>query len=389
MNFVDIIIVFLLISSLVRGLEVGSIRQILSTIGFFTGLFAGAWLEPKLVRLAHTPLSRSLLAIGITLGSALLVMSIAEYIGIKLKYKLAKGRLDRVDGVFGSVVGAVTLILTVWLAGAVLLKLPFPALQEDIRGSAIISTLERKLPGAPPLIDDLGHLINPNGFPQVFTGNEPTPAPVKLPDLSNLQPAIAKDAASVVKIEGRGCGGIIEGSGFVAAQGLVATNAHVVAGVEQPFVIDRIGRHPVEAIWFDPDLDFAVLKVDGIQDAPLALGINNAKRGTAGAALGYPGGGDFVAQPAVVLDSFIAEGRNIYNQGTTDRNVYEVQTHVVPGNSGGPLVASDGTVIGVIFAQSTTYDNVGYALTMSAVKNELKRAQVQMQPVSTGSCAQE
>jgi S1-C subfamily serine protease len=104
--------------------------------------------------------------------------------------------------------------------------------------------------------------------------------------------------------------------------------------------------------------------------------------------MGYPGGGPFDAGPAAVMDEFVATGRNIYGSGNTDRNVYELQANVIPGNSGGPLVNVSGTVIGIVFAESTTYNHVGYALTTPQVQTEVTHAENRNTTVSTGSCAE-
>jgi S1-C subfamily serine protease len=114
----------------------------------------------------------------------------------------------------------------------------------------------------------------------------------------------------------------------------------------------------------------------------------NESSGTPAAVLGYPGGGPFNAGPAAVLDEFEASGHNIYDSGVTLRSVYEIQATVIPGNSGGPLVGVNGEVIGVVFAESTTYNHVGYALTMSKVISEIKQASNNQQTVSTGACAE-
>jgi S1-C subfamily serine protease len=90
----------------------------------------------------------------------------------------------------------------------------------------------------------------------------------------------------------------------------------------------------------------------------------------------------------VILESFTATGRDIYNQGNTKRSVYSLKADVRQGNSGGPLITTDGTVAGVIFAESTTYEDVGYALTMEQVLTALNQAKDRTQSVATGSCAQ-
>jgi S1-C subfamily serine protease len=386
---VDIIITILFLSALVRGRELGLVRQLFSTLGFFGGLFLGAAVEPHLVRFAGSAVSRAVLALVVTLGFAMLLLSIGEYVGVVLKSKLLRLKLNRADVALGAVAGGLTMLLTVWLVAPVLVTLPFPGLQQAVRGSWIVSRINRTFPSAPNVFADLGHIIYPNGFPQVFTGLEPSlPLNTPLPNLGSLNFAVQKDETSVVKIEGRGCGGIVEGSGFVADNNFVVTNAHVIAGVSAPVVLDKNGEHATKIVWFDPNLDMAVLRVHGLAGAPLSINTNRKSNGTPGAVLGYPGGGPFTADPASILSEFTAIGRNIYGQGATSRDVYGVKANIIPGNSGGPLVAQDGSVMGVVFAESTTYNQVGYALTTPQVATELHQAVTQNRIVSTGQCAE-
>jgi S1-C subfamily serine protease len=389
---VDIIIILLLIISLARGREVGFVRQACSTIGFLGGLFLGAWVvEPHLIGLAHTTLSRSLLTLLIMLGCAVILLGIGEYVGayLKIKFQTHLHKVDKVDIFTGAIAAGLTLLVFVWLIAPVLSGLPVKGLKRSIDSSHIVALLDKSLPPAPNVIADLGHIINPNGFPQVFNGLEPTPpSDVKTPPLGQLKPAVNADRASVVKVEGRGCGGIVEGSGWVAGKGLIATNAHVVAGVKHPTVVDANGRHDVKVVLFDPDLDFAVLRVNNLAGKILPINQDIVQQGTPGAVLGYPGGGNFEAQPAAIMDEFTAEGRNIYGQGDTTRDVYEVRAKIIPGNSGGPLINKKAQVIGVVFAESTSYHHVGYALTMSQVAQEINQAENRHSAVSTGGCAE-
>lgn len=386
---VDLIIILLFMSALARGRELGLLRQVLSTVGFFGGLFLGAAVEPHIIGYASSAVSRAVLALGVTLGCAILLLTIGEYVGVILKSKLIRLKFNAVDVALGAVGGGVTMLLTVWLIAPVLITLPFAGLQQAVRGSWVVSHIERTFPSAPNVFADLGHIIYPNGFPQVFTGLEPSlPTDTPLPDLGSLQAAVVKDRDSVVKIEGRGCGGIVEGSGFVAGTNFVVTNAHVVAGVSNPVVLDKNGEHNTTVVWFDPNLDLAVLRVTGLTGQPLAISTAHVSSGTASAVLGYPGGGGFTADPATILSEFTAIGRNIYGQGKTSRDVYGVKANIIPGNSGGPLVTRDGSVIGVVFAQSTTYNQVGYALATPKVVQELHQAESQNYAVSTGQCAE-
>jgi S1-C subfamily serine protease len=389
MDVIDIIIILFAIAAVVRGRELGSIRQICSTIGFFGGLLLGAWIGPKLIHFGHTELTRSLITLLITLGLAMIGLSLAEYVGELLKSKVQVHKIDILDRILGSLVGLVTLLVTVWLGAAILIKLPNPGLQDGIRGSAIISSLNESLPQAPNVIADLGRVINPNGFPEVFNGNEPNPGSASVPSLGQLSSAVSSDQSSVVKIEGKGCGGVVEGSGFVVSPNTILTNAHVIAGITNPYVISLSGtRYATTIIWFNPNLDIAILKVANFSAKALPINSALATDGTAAAVLGYPGGGSFTADPASLLQEFTADGRNIYNQGDTERDVYEIKANVIPGNSGGPLINVSGDVIGIVFAQSSVYNQVGYALTTSMPLHEIQQAESQNQPVSSGQCAE-
>jgi S1-C subfamily serine protease len=189
-----------------------------------------------------------------------------------------------------------------------------------------------------------------------------------------------------VKIEGAACGLTQEGSGFFVAPGLVVTNAHVVAGVAQPFVIDSTGQHEATAVLYDPVLDIAVLRVQGPTERALHLDPNMVDRGATGAVLGFPGGGPFTSGPAGVMAAFQATGWDIYGNVEATRSVYEIDAVVRPGNSGGPLVERDGLVVGVVFARSTANNSVGYALASPAVLQRVRTAESSSGSVSTEGC---
>ncbi len=390
MNLIDVLIILLVIGALFRGEKLGFVRQLFSTIGFFSGLLMGALLEPHIIGLVHTSLSRSILTLGVTLGLALVMLSVGEYIGVVMKQKIQfRHELNHVDNSFGAGISGVSVLVLVWLSAAILVTLPYQNVQSSIRGSKIISLLDQDLPPAPNIIADIGHLIAPNGFPKVFIGTEPAPTTATPPTPAALAAAVNLDRPSVVKLEGQGCGGIVEGSGFVVGSNLVVTDAHVIAGIYQPYVIDSNGTHTATPIWFDPNLDLAVLRVANLAGSPLTFDPDTVGHGTQGGVLGYPGGGTFTADTAAVLDEFTAVGRNIYDQGSTQRDVYSVAADVIPGNSGGPLVNLNGEVIGVVFAASTEYNNVGYALSVPQVIHEVNEARASNHTVSTGGCAQE
>lgn len=389
MNILDIIILTLAVAAFFRGLEIGFIRQFFSTTGFIGGLWLGSMLQPHFIHLAHSDVSKSAITIALTLGMAFILLGVGEYLGIFIKRKILHNFINPADYAAGGLLALVTLIISVWLSASIFSSMPVPTLQRAISESRIVRLLNQRLPSAPNIIADIGHIIDPNGFPDVFAGIEPAPSKsLPQPGLEGFQTAIAAARPSVVRIVGQGCGGIVEGSGFVIDTNLVATNAHVVAGISHIIVQDKNGNHTAVPIWFNPNLDFAVLRVPGLAGAALKFDNNQQQRGTPAAVLGYPGGGSFSAKSAAILNTFIATGHDIYGQGRTKRDIYELQTNVIPGNSGGPLISEKGKVIGVIFAESTSYKSVGYALTVDKVQQEIQTAKAQNHARDTASCAE-
>lgn len=384
---IDLVIIAVLISAVFRGHEIGFVQQFCSTAGFFGGLLLGALLQPYTIQLVQGETARTFMTLTTTLGLAFVFLAAGELAGALLKRRLRLGKINRIDNGLGAVLSVVTVLIAVWLSASIIKSLPFYQWHENMRESKIISALDDHLPYAPNVIAGIGHLIDPNGFPQVFIGGEPTPPErINLPSSSELRDAVAKTRESVVKVVGQGCGGAVNGSGFVVGDDMVVTNAHVVAGIKRPFVQDIDGTHSAQVIWFDPELDLAILSTDNLAGDSLLMQEDEVGRGTAAAVLGYPGGGGFTANPASVLNQFTAVGRDIYGRGVSERDVYEVAADVEEGNSGGPLINAKGEVIGVIFAKSTSHDDIGYALTMDEVISAVNQAGAQRSTVGTGSC---
>jgi S1-C subfamily serine protease len=388
-NFLDLIIIIIVLAATVRGVAAGFFRQVGSLGGFLVGLILGAFVAPGIASYLPLSASRSLVVVVIFFTVALTLSGIGETLGAYLVTVIERARLGALDGALGAVFGFVASLLAAWLLAATFGGSAGPVLAADIQTSTVLRSLDRALPPAPVVMSQLERVIGASKFPRVFVGLEPTPAPpVTGPNAAAVNAAAAIAHSATVKIEGSGCGGIQEGSGFVVGPGLVATNAHVVAGIDSPVIYDTAGRHRADVVLFDPDLDLAVLRTTGLAASPLPVDPNVVPRGTVAAALGYPGDGGFTAGAAAVLERQTAVGRNIYDAGLVRRDIYVLQAVVRPGNSGGPLVATDGTVIGVIFATSTTNPNVGYALTSAEILPDIAYARTAA-PTTTGACIAE
>lgn len=386
MNLVDIAIVILVVLAAAHGVTQGAAVQVLSFGGFWGGLVIGAVLGPAFAVAFGSPFGKVFGSLLILFGLAVLGGTIGRILGGHAWAGLRRLKLGPVDAVLGSVVAIVATLIAVWLF-AILLSGTTQQISAAIHQSAIVRALEERLPPAPSVFTRIQTLIDTSGFPRVFSGLEPTPAePVGIPGDPVVRAAVQNAGTSTVRIVGLGCGGVQTGSGWVAGDGLVVTNAHVVAGISRPSVEDGNGRHPATPVLFDPDLDVAVLRTDGLAGAPLPFLRDAVERGTGGAILGFPGGGEFRSGPAAVLRRFQAVGRDIYGRSLTRRDVYQLQADVQQGNSGGPFTRDSGEVLGVIFAASSTEGEVGYALTSTQVAPSIDEASGRRGAVDTGAC---
>ena len=207
----------------------------------------------------------------------------------------------------------------------------------------------------------------------ITTCDHHLPSALQVP--ANVDTAGVRSAEAVtVRVTGRGCGGLVTGSGFPVAAEYVITNAHVVSGTSNTSiqVPGRGGRSLAAAVTlFDPDTDVAILHVPGLALPQLPQG--DAQRGTKGAVIGYPGGGPETVSPAVVDGGLVARGRDIFDQNLVDRQIWVIESSVHPGNSGGPLVDLNGRAIGVVFAASASQPTQAYALTNAEVQDDVRR----------------
>jgi S1-C subfamily serine protease len=278
-------------------------------------------------------------------------------------------------------------VLIIWLAGGLLAAGPFETLGRTAASSTSVRLTDRFLPPPTQVVGEIAGVLDASGLPDVFVGLEPVPlAPVDTPTDPQAA-AIAQAAiASTARISARACDSQATGTAFVVAPGYLVTNAHVVAGASTIRV--GLGGDVVDAtaVLFDPELDVAVLHAPGVEAPALRFAAADPRRGTVGAVLGYEGGGPLVIMPAAVTGGYAATGRDIYDEGIVTRDVLELRAGVDPGDSGGPLVLRDGTIGGLVFAESRTDESVGYALAPTEVAVRVAPAIGRTTPVDVGPC---
>ena len=386
-NALDLVLLALLALAGISGFRRGFTLQAFGFGGLLIGLFIGALIAPTVARLVGGPQAQAALAALVLFVVAGIGNAIGWLLGVRVRDRAA-ARFGRTDAVAGSATAVVASLLAIWFVALNLVNGPFPTVAAQIRGSAIVRTLDAALPEPPSLLAQVRQLFNRFGFPDVFSGIPPLPAePVDPPTQAQALAAVDAAATSTVRVVGQACDQILEGSGFVADPRYVVTAAHVIAGVRDPRIQSATaGTVDARTVLFDPGLDLAVLRVEEAPGPSLPLAAGPLERGAVGAVLGYPENGPLDAGRAAVRRTIDALGRDIYGEGQVDRLVLELQAEIRPGNSGGPFVLPDGRVGGVVFAASSTDPEIGYAIASEEVQGVLEGVFGQTDEVATGPC---
>ncbi len=389
MNPFDALALVVLVLAVLAGMRTGALPQIGGIGGAVIGLLVTLNLAPWLVSLTGDlePLLRAILVIGALLAAVLVGETIGSALGRVLAERLGTGVLSGMDRVAGAVLGAAQAVLIVWLAGGLLAVGPFPRLAQAASQSTAVRTVDSYLPPPTEVIQQIAVVLDDSGLPDVFVGLEPIPqAPVDTPTDPQAQ-RIARDAIpATFRVTTRACDTQVNGTAFLVAPGYLVTNAHVVAGASTIRVGAGADARDAQAVLFDPTVDLAVLSVPSLQGPVLRFAGSKPERGTVGAALGYTGGGPLQVLPAAVAGSYPATGRDIYGEDRITRDILELRAEVEPGDSGGPLILQDGTVGGLVFAESRTDPEVGYALTPGAVAERIAPAIGSRGGVDLGRC---
>lgn len=391
MTFVDAIIVVLLIWAALSGLRQGLITAGLSLIGAVGGAILALRLAPLLMsQLADTgarvAIGIACVIVGVGLGELA-----GSWLGRSISEKVTWQPAVVVDRTLGLVGHTLAVILVTWLVALPLAAAPLPWLSSAVRSSTLLDTIDNAMPaGAQNISSALGRALGDSGLPSILEPLGRTPTE----DVAAPDPALARDPAvlaareSIVKVmaDAPRCGRGMEGTGFVIADDRVLTNAHVVAGSSSTTVETETGTLDAEVVGYDAETDLAVLQVPGLDAPALDFDPAAARSGTDAIVAGFPLNGPFTVVPARISTSVQLRGPDIYGEQTVQREVYTLRGVVRPGNSGGPLLAADGRVIGVVFGTAPDVADVGYALTGAEVQDELVAGRTDSSVEGTGAC---
>jgi S1-C subfamily serine protease len=389
LTLLDVVILVLAVGAAVGGYRLGFLARSGAWIGVLGGLVvATVVVEPAVAWVGATdPVVSLLVAVTSIIVLVFLGQAIGLLIGRRLRRSLPRhGPSRTVDRAGGAVAGVIGVLIAIWLLLPALGIVPGDV-AAAARNSFVVGFVETAAPEPPQALRDLGRRIDDTDFPEVFVGMRPAPEMSPPPAQIPLDPAVvARVGRSTVNVEAVGCGGFQEGSGFVVAPGLVATNAHVVAGSE-PGSVELLRndgtRISATLVTFDPRRDLALLEAPGIDRPPLPL--TDTAAGATGAVFGHPLGQDPLrVSPAQVGEVMQAVGRDIYGRSRVERRVAILSSDLERGDSGAALVTGPGEVSGVAFAIAPDRPQVAYALGTSELRAVL--AVPRAGPVSSGPC---
>ena len=391
-SFVDLALIALALVFALSGFRQGLIASAASFVGFFGGAVLGAQLSgPIADDLANSSVTRVFVALVVVLAGALLGQLLTGMVGRAVRTRVTWEPAKVVDSVAGAVLSAVAVLLVAWMVATPLASSPFPGVAGQVRQSALVQAVDQAVPDqVRQLYDSLRQAIDRNGLPDVLDPLTPTEArdvPAPDPALEN-SPVVARVTGSVVQIRGiaTSCSQQIDGSGFVYADQRVMTNAHVLAGVTEPTVTAEGESYDATPVYVDEETDIAVLAVPGLPQVPLAFTPTPVDTGADAIVMGYPGGGGLYVGPARVRDRGAISGPDFRATRTVQRDVYALYGQVRAGNSGGPLIAPDGTVLGVVFASAIDDPDTGYALTAEQVAEAADAGRTAVAAAETGPC---
>ena len=386
----DWLLVVLVLAYALSGYWQGFITGAFATAGLLLGGLFGVWLAPVALGDATPSLLVSLGALFIVILSASLGQALLQFAGAKIPDRITWQPIRALDAVGGAPLSAAAVLLVAWALGVAISGTRIGGITPMVRSSTVLGEVDGVLPtSAGGVLQAFNNVVGTSFFPRYLEPFAPErivevgPGPQRL----LKDPDVTAAATSVLKVRGTNdCGRGVEGSGFVYAPDRVMTNAHVVAGVDDPELIVGDSSVPAEVVYYNPDIDVAVLAAD-TGSAP-ALDFDQDGTAREGVAiLGYPEDGPYDVQPGRIRAEQRLRSPNIYGDGAVIRQVFSLRGLVRPGNSGGPIVSSAGDVVGVVFAASVTDQETGYALTAEQVSRSAELGRSSGGAVSTGDCA--
>lgn len=385
MNWLDILALSMAIAAAIMGWRIGFIRRLSSWIGAALGVGVAIVVLPKIMGFMYAEseirvflISLAVIVLGYTIGQ-----SLGLFVGAWLRQGVDGQGTQWFDSLGGAVLGIGGIIVIGWLVIPVMADTQgWPS--TAARGSYSARLIDRHLPDPPSQIVELRNHLTAGNFPRLFEHIVPTP---HTPDPPTSQVLTAEQmlalSQSVVRLQGTACAAQQSGSGFFVGDGLIATNAHVIAGATNISISTPDGAQGTAAVVaFDANSDVALLRTEMSRPA---LTFAPPEIGDRGEVFGFPGGGPFAPSSFEVARTFTSTGFDIYDSTLVTRSLLALSSDLAPGDSGSAVIDQDGEVVGMAVAIAPDAVNVAYALHPDHVLELMATADLN-QLVDTGPC---
>jgi S1-C subfamily serine protease len=381
---IDILLLLMIVGAGVLGWRRGLAVSALAGIAF---LIAGLPLS-AIAAAIGTPPPAAAFMLGGLLGLVPFALKL-ELVTEHVEAVLGDGTFRLMDRVAGALLNVFVAACIGWFVAALATIAPgdTPALSA-MRSSSVFGSLVEAVPPQ----GTLGAVVLRSGLIPSLNGplvlaEDPDPA-------SATMPAVLAARGSVLQVRSTACNRLVTGTGWVAGAGIVVTNAHVVAGSQRSFLAGgpRYAGAASTVTAFDPVNDIAVLVLDqgqSVQLPPILPITPRVQHGEPGAVIGFPLGGEQTVEPARIDRVASYDVEPLGGGPVTSAEILAFRAKVRPGNSGGPLVAEDGSVLGLVVAKALGQrTEAAYGVP----SRDLLRAVAQgsaRQPASTGRCLEE
>lgn len=389
---VDVLIVIAVLLAVRVGWRQGALAAVLAAVGIIAGLVLGTVVAPLVMGLTDQAAVRFLLAVGVLILLVGLGQLVGTSLGMALRDRMRTRSGQRVDSSIGAVFQAAAAIVVIWLVSLPLASYLGGQPGQALRESRVLSSLNAVAPSRlAALPNGLAALLNESGLPPLVSPWQRSGADVEVdaPAVNIGDPKLAERVRpSVIHVLGdaEACSRRLMGSGFVTEPDYVITNAHVVAGTDKVRLDTVLGLKEADVVYYNSDVDIAVLHSPGLGLDPLPWAEQAAATGDDAIVLGFPQSGPFTAEPARVRDRLTIAGPDIYSTGRVERDAYTVRGSIRQGNSGGPMINPEGQVLGVVFGASVEDSDTGYALTADEVRGHVGDVTQLVDATPTGSC---
>ncbi|WP_291083837.1 MarP family serine protease, partial [Dietzia sp. UBA5065] len=371
-QWLDFALYALAAAAAISGWINGAAASGFALLGVGIGATSGLLVAPHLVREIDAPVGRLVAGLAIIAVMVIVGQVAGVTIGRAARRYISGTGAKLLDSTVGAVFQAAAVLLVAWLVAVPIAAQEGPGPGKAVRGSSVLAKIDdvapeqlQKIPAA------FTAMLGTTGFPDILGPFGTTPMQEVAPPDPVLagSEVVARVEPSVLKILGRAesCSRALEGSGFVAAPGLVMTNAHVVAGTGSVRVVVGDEELDADVVVYDPRVDIAVLRVPGLEAPVLPFAERRSRTGDDAVVVGFPGNGPFRADSARIRERVTLRGPDIYREQTVEREVYILRGTVREGNSGGPLITPEGEVVGVVFGAAMDAADTGYALTVEQV----------------------